>query len=303
MSDTFIQYTGIGFAVHDATHVDVHIFNNDIEHTRRNAVSTFDVGGSRIRVVDNRIAAEGTIINNYRGLDDFTSVRPPPSSEPSSFLIARNSITLTGLGDFGADPINTTDWLGTTRTENPNAGIDTWDIVNNDIVLDVTGPDAGRAIGKKGQTLDALQFLVNKIVNRFPDGRRHVVVDSGDYRDRHDKGLISLARREAKRALDEGQVVALQPMSARDRRVIHLSLAKFEGVTTESSGEGMHRRIEIILAPALAPKAIGRAKLVAEAKGKAQGADAKPDARPAAEAKADKPKLAEAHAGRHKSRK
>jgi len=114
------------------------------------------------------------------------------------------------------------------------------------VVLDVTGPDAGRAIGKKGQTLDALQFLVNKIVNRFPDGRRHVVIDSGDYRDRHDKGLISLARREAKRAVEEGQVVALQPMSARDRRVIHLSLAKFEGVSTESSGEGMHRRIEII---------------------------------------------------------
>lgn len=118
------------------------------------------------------------------------------------------------------------------------------------VVLDVTGPDAGRAIGKKGQTLDALQFLVNKIVNRFPDGRRHVVIDSGDYRDRHDKGLISLARREAKRAVEEGQVVALQPMSARDRRVIHLSLAKFEGVSTESSGEGVHRRIEIIPAGA-----------------------------------------------------
>lgn len=114
------------------------------------------------------------------------------------------------------------------------------------VVLDVDGPDAGRVIGKKGQTLDALQFLVNKIVNRFPEGRRHVVVDSGDYRDRHDKGLVSMARREAKRAVDEGKVVTLAPMSARDRRVIHLSLAKFGGVTTQSQGEGTQRRIQII---------------------------------------------------------
>lgn len=114
------------------------------------------------------------------------------------------------------------------------------------VVLDVTGPDSGRAIGKKGQTLDALQFLVNKIVNRFPDGRRHIIVDSGDYRDRHDKGLVSMARREAKRAVTEDKVVTLQPMSARDRRVIHLSLAKFEGVATASEGQGLSRRIQII---------------------------------------------------------
>jgi spoIIIJ-associated protein len=114
------------------------------------------------------------------------------------------------------------------------------------IILDVSGPDAGRAIGKKGQTLDALQFLVNKIVNRFPDGRRHIVVDSGDYRTRHDEGLEAMARREAKRAVQEGKVVTLKPMSARDRRVIHLSLAKFEGVSTASQGEGMQRRIQII---------------------------------------------------------
>ncbi len=114
------------------------------------------------------------------------------------------------------------------------------------VVLDVTGRDAGRVIGKKGQTLDALQFLLNKILNRFPDGRRHIIVDSGDYRDRHDRGLVSMAKREAKRALEEGRVVTLQPMSARDRRVIHLSLAKFEGVGTASHGKGMQRRIQII---------------------------------------------------------
>lgn len=114
------------------------------------------------------------------------------------------------------------------------------------VVLDVTGEDAGRAIGKKGQTLDALQFLVNKIVNRFPDGRRYIVVDSGDYRDRHDKGLVNMAQREAKRALDQGRTITLQPMPARDRRLIHLSLAKFPGVTTRSNGEGLGRRIQII---------------------------------------------------------
>ncbi len=114
------------------------------------------------------------------------------------------------------------------------------------IVLDVDGPDAGRAIGRKGQTLDALQFLVNKIVNRFPDGRRHVIVDSGDYRERHDKGLVSMARRQAKKAVQQGKVITLEPMSARDRRVIHLSLAKFPGVTTKSDGHGLGRRIQII---------------------------------------------------------
>lgn len=114
------------------------------------------------------------------------------------------------------------------------------------VVLDVSGPDAGRAIGKKGQTLDALQFLVNKVVNRFPEGRRYIVVDSGDYRDRHDKSLVSMARREAKRAIEQGRTITLQPMPARDRRLIHLSLAKFPGVTTRSNGEGLGRRIQII---------------------------------------------------------
>jgi spoIIIJ-associated protein len=87
---------------------------------------------------------------------------------------------------------------------------------------------------------------VNKIVNRFPKGRRHIVVDSGDYRERHDKSLVSMARRQAKRAVQQGKVVTLEPMSARDRRVIHLSLAKFPGVTTKSDGQGFGRRIRII---------------------------------------------------------
>lgn len=117
---------------------------------------------------------------------------------------------------------------------------------DEEVVLDITGEDAGRVIGKKGQTLDALQFLVNKIVNRFPEGRRHIVLDSGDYRERRESGLASLARREAKRAVQQSRIITLKPMSPRDRRVIHLSLAKFPGVSTRSDGQGADRRVRII---------------------------------------------------------
>lgn len=114
------------------------------------------------------------------------------------------------------------------------------------VVLDISGPDAGRVIGKKGQTLEALQFIVNKIINRDLDERRHIVLDSGNYRERHDNSLIAMAKREAKRAISSGRIVTLEPMSARDRRVIHVSLAKFPGVTTRSEGEGADRRLQII---------------------------------------------------------
>ncbi|MGF1469088.1 MAG: protein jag [Sandaracinaceae bacterium] len=126
------------------------------------------------------------------------------------------------------------------------------------VVLDVTGRDAGRVIGKKGQTLDAIQFLVNKVVNRFPESRRYVVVDSDDYRDRHDQSLVNLARREAKRAVEQGRTITLEPMPPRDRRLIHLSLAKFPDVTTKSNGEGPGRRIQII--PSRASMGGGRSR-------------------------------------------
>ncbi len=117
---------------------------------------------------------------------------------------------------------------------------------DEEVVLDVTGEETGRVIGKKGQTLDALQFLINKIVNRFPESRRHIVLDSGDYRLRRENGLVSMARREAKRAVQQSRIITLEPMSPRDRRVIHLSLAKFPGVSTRSDGQGSERRVRII---------------------------------------------------------
>jgi spoIIIJ-associated protein len=117
---------------------------------------------------------------------------------------------------------------------------------SSDIHIVVTGPDAGRIIGKKGQVLAALQFIVNRAMNRPGIDRRYVSVDADGYRSRREDSLASMARRLGKQAISDGQIITFEPMSPRDRRVVHLALAKFEGVVTKSEGEGDDRRVQII---------------------------------------------------------
>jgi spoIIIJ-associated protein len=116
----------------------------------------------------------------------------------------------------------------------------------NEIQIDILGPDAGRIIGKKGQVLSAIQYLTNRVVNRPGLEKRYVTVDAEGYRSRRDDTLSSMARRLGKQAVTEGKIITFEPMNPRDRRVIHLALAKFEGVVTRSEGEGDERRVQII---------------------------------------------------------
>lgn len=117
------------------------------------------------------------------------------------------------------------------------------------ILLVVKGADTGLVIGKKGQTLDALQHLVNKIVAQTrPEGDdgKAIHLDSEGYRDRRNESLVELAHRLAEKARRTGRPVAADPMSAADRRVIHVTLAEAEGVTTRSEGEGIHRHLVVV---------------------------------------------------------
>ena len=129
-------------------------------------------------------------------------------------------------------------------------GVDcTSTLVNNDarqIEIDIAGPDASILIGKRGATLFALQFLANRVVNRGPQGRRYVVLDVEGYRARREKGLAAVAVKLGEQAVREGKVITFDPMSPRERRVVHLALAKFTGVRTQSEGEGDARRVQII---------------------------------------------------------
>ncbi len=115
-----------------------------------------------------------------------------------------------------------------------------------EIVVEVYGRDSGRIIGKRGQVLAALQFLTHRAVNRPGQDRRHVVVDAEGYRFRRETTLASMAKRLGQQAVDEGKIITFEPMNPRDRRVVHLALAKFEGVITKSEGEGDERRVQII---------------------------------------------------------
>lgn len=116
----------------------------------------------------------------------------------------------------------------------------------DEVNIEIIGKDAGRIIGKKGSVLQAIQFLTHRAINRPGLDRRHVLVDAEGYRSRRDNSLATMARRLGKQAVDQGKIITFEPMNPRDRRVVHLALAKFEGVITKSDGEGDDRRVQII---------------------------------------------------------
>jgi spoIIIJ-associated protein len=106
--------------------------------------------------------------------------------------------------------------------------------------------DLGVLIGRHGQTIDAIQYLVNAIVAKRVGERIDVTVDAAGYRERRRTALEALAVRSARRATDSGQRVELDPMTAVERKVVHLRLKEFDGVETSSEGTEPNRFVVII---------------------------------------------------------
>ncbi len=116
------------------------------------------------------------------------------------------------------------------------------------IMLYVEGIDeetVGLIIGRRGETLRSLQFLLNTIVNRTAGRWPQLVVDVGNYRQRRQESLESLARRMAEQVRTTRRPMPLEPMQSYDRRIIHMALREDTTVYTESAGEGENRRIVI----------------------------------------------------------
>ena len=114
------------------------------------------------------------------------------------------------------------------------------------ISLNINGDTSGILIGRKGRTLDALQFIVNKIVNKTLEKRVQVVVDSENYRERRRDSLIEMALKMGDRAKKSGKPVATNILNPHDRRIVHLTLRDDKSLDTKSKGEGVLKKVLII---------------------------------------------------------
>jgi spoIIIJ-associated protein len=115
-----------------------------------------------------------------------------------------------------------------------------------ELVVNMTGAAEGLLIGRNGQTLDALEYIVNRIITRSEEGEGHIVLDAEGYRERRRKSLETLALRLGERAKRGRKSMAMGPLSPRDRRVVHLTLQGDPLVTTKSMGRGYMRRLFIV---------------------------------------------------------
>lgn len=113
------------------------------------------------------------------------------------------------------------------------------------IFLNITGVDIGVLIGKRGQTLDSLQYLVNLVANRQSENYIRIYLDAEGYRDRRKEALETLAVRLSNKALRTKREVRLEPMNAHERKIIHTTLQNVKGISTYSDGEEPNRRIVV----------------------------------------------------------
>ena len=111
--------------------------------------------------------------------------------------------------------------------------------------ITLKGDDLGFVIGRRGETIDAIQYLASLAVNRLDGDYMRITIDSGNFREKREKTLESLARRLARNVVKSGRSMTLEPMNPYERRIIHATVATVEGATSSSIGEEPNRRVVI----------------------------------------------------------
>ncbi len=198
----------------------------------------FGIGGRKARV---RAAVRSPISADT--VEEVISVEPP-SPTPAPVRAADSLPADTATGERAAKIL---------EEIVQHIGVQARVVVRTEdeqIVLELTGDSSGVLIGRRGQMLDALEYLINRIVNRDEGTSARLVIDSENYRARRRTSLEEMARRMGEQAKERGKPVTLNPMSPQDRRIVHLVLQADSSLTTKSSGKGYFRRLIIIPAGA-----------------------------------------------------
>lgn len=127
----------------------------------------------------------------------------------------------------------------------PSFAVEVREIDETEVSAEIFGGDAGKIIGRGGKTLAALEYITNAVMNRSDGVNQRVNIDVGGYKRRRDDRLRALAASTAEKVRKHGEPIALDPMSAAERRVIHVALVDDPSVTSESTGKGRDRRVVI----------------------------------------------------------
>ncbi len=125
------------------------------------------------------------------------------------------------------------------------AEIEIRDRDNGGLLVELSGPGMGAVIGRRGETLDAIQHLTNYAVNRGSEKRCHISVDAESYRAKREESLVRLAEKMAAKVVKYKRSMALEPMNSYERHVIHTALQNYEGVSTSSTGTEPNRRVVV----------------------------------------------------------
>ena len=118
--------------------------------------------------------------------------------------------------------------------------------IRDDGIIEVAGDGSGLLIGKRGATIDSLQFITNRILNRNREEPLYITIDTEGYRQRHVNHLKSIAMKMGQKVKRTGQSVSLEKMNPYDRRIIHLALKNDSRVNTKSIGEGIYKKVVIL---------------------------------------------------------
>ncbi len=114
------------------------------------------------------------------------------------------------------------------------------------ITLNIEGDGSGLLIGKRGQNLDAIQYIINKAVHHSVNGHKMIIIDTEDYRQRREESLVAMAMKLGEKVKKTKKPVTVGHMNAHDRRIIHLAIQNDATLTTKSRGEGEYRKILIL---------------------------------------------------------
>lgn len=125
------------------------------------------------------------------------------------------------------------------------ADIEISDREKGGVLVNLNGDSMGVVIGRRGETLDAIQHLTNYVVNKGSEKRRHISVDAESYRAKREDSLVHLAEKMASKVVKYKRSMALEPMNSYERHVIHSALQTYEGVSTASTGSEPNRRVVV----------------------------------------------------------